>query len=257
MNSTTPTLQSPSSSQPWQVPDKKLMGLVLQSSLQCLDRLDSFERHMCEEIREIRSHFRNILDSYQSNVTMTDSEGNGSIVDSQAGLDGRNAIPPFASSHNPCLPEKDLFLHGARRFADHVAPQYSMYSESFPAFCDPRASRSSSENLSLRDTSGSVHCEPTAQPLQGIYFKEYVPLNASARPDTQLPVPVVQASQAKDRVKCTRNGCLTLVKKDNLTHHINEVHEGKVKAVCPSCGQRFKRPNLMKEHVFRTGCGRF
>ncbi|KAG1792071.1 uncharacterized protein HD556DRAFT_587665 [Suillus plorans] len=203
MDSSTPTLQSPSSSQSWQVPNQQPTELVLQSCLQYLDRLDSLERHMHEEIQEIRSHFRNTIDSYESNATMADSDGCDSVVDSpQAGLDGRNAI--------------------ARR------------------------------GLPLRGTSDSVH-EPAAQLLQDINFEERVPSSSSVRPDTQLPVPVVQASQAKGKVKCTRDGCSTHLNKDNLTRHINEVHEGKIRAVCPSCGQGFKRPILMREHVLRTG----
>ncbi|KAG1897342.1 uncharacterized protein F5891DRAFT_1192045 [Suillus fuscotomentosus] len=205
MDSSTPMLQSPSSSQSWQVPNQQPTGLVLQSCLQCLDRLDSLERRMHEEIQDMRSRFRNILDNYQSNVTMTDSDGCDSIVESQAGLDGRNAI--------------------AHR------------------------------GLSLRGTSDSVH-EPAMQPLQDMDFKERVPSSSSARPDAELPVPVVQASQAKGKVKCTRDGCSTHLNKDNLARHINEVHEGKIRAVCPSCGQGFKRPNLMREHVLRTECGR-
>lgn len=113
MDSSTPTLQSPSSSQSWQVPNQQPTGLVLQSCLQCLDRLDSLERHMHEEIQEIRSRFRNTLDSYQSNATMADSDGCDSIVDSQAELDGRNAIArrgefaiirSFSLRHLQCIP---------------------------------------------------------------------------------------------------------------------------------------------------------
>lgn len=94
MNPSTSTLRSPSFPQLGQAPE------VLQLYLQCLDRLDMLECRVHEEIQEIRSLFRNILDNCQSNVTMDDSGGCDSTVDSQAGLDGLNAITPFGYSHD-------------------------------------------------------------------------------------------------------------------------------------------------------------
>ncbi|KAG1897357.1 uncharacterized protein F5891DRAFT_1192073 [Suillus fuscotomentosus] len=254
-------LQNPSSSWPGQAPDQHSTRLVRQSCLQCLDRLDKLERRVHEEIQEIRSLFKNVLENDESDVTMENSGEYDTIIDSQARLDGFHAIPPFASSHkHGFVPQpvfngtsfgvtgsllegtgspEGLLPHGTRSFADYVAPQYSMYSEGFPTFGDPRVAKSSSESVdarldsSPRGTSDSVY-----------------------KPAARLFAPVVQASQAKDKVKCTRDGCSTLVNKDNLTRHINEVHEGKIKAVCPGCRQGFKRPNLMKEHILRTGCGR-
>ncbi|KAG1851804.1 hypothetical protein C8R48DRAFT_360840 [Suillus tomentosus] len=126
-----------------------------------------------------------------------------------------------------------------------------MYSEAFSAFCDPRVTESSLEDLSLRGAFDSIH-ESVAQPLQGIYFEEHVTLSSSARPDVQLSVPI----QVKDKVKCTWHGCSALVKKDNLSRHVKEVHEGKIKAVCAGCGKEFKRPYQMDEHIVRTRCGR-
>lgn len=134
------------------------------------------------------------------------------------------------------------------------------------AFRDPRVTESSSEgadprlgqnvslDLSLRDTSDSIY-QPTAQPFQGIYYG-HVASSSSARPDEQLSVRVVQASQVKDKVKCAWYGCSALVNKDNLTRHVEEVHEGKIKAVCAGCGREFKRPYQMNEHILRLGCGR-
>ncbi|KAG1853496.1 hypothetical protein DFJ58DRAFT_394711 [Suillus subalutaceus] len=282
------TLQNPSSSRPRQAPDQHSMRPVLQPYLERLDRL---ERCMQEEIQEIRSFFMDLLDNCQSDVTMEDPGRCDSTVDSQAGLDGLNAIPLFVSSHDRCFvpqpafhrtlfvgplsegtgPPQGLFPNGARSSADYgpvvqpslTQPRYSTYSEALSEFRDPRATELSSkgadprlvQDLSLRGTSDSVY-EPAAQPLQGIYSEEHVASSSSARPDKQLSVPVVQASQAKDKVKCTWDGCSAFINKDNLTRHVKEVHEGKIKAVCSGCGREFKRPYQMNEHILRSRCGR-
>jgi hypothetical protein len=109
--------------------------------------------------------------------------------------------------------------------------------------------------LSLTGASDSLY-ESDSQSFQGIYLEEHAPLNSSARPDEQLPVPAAQVNQVKDKVKCTRYGCLALVNKDNLNRHVKEVHEGKIKVVCAGCGREFKRSYQMNEHILRSGCGR-
>ncbi|KAG2084852.1 uncharacterized protein F5147DRAFT_782310 [Suillus discolor] len=263
MDSSRPTLQNPSSSWPGQAPDQHSTRLIRQSCLQCLDRLDKLERRVHEEIQEIqeiRALFKNILENDQSDVTMENSGGCDSIIDSQARFNGFNSTPPSVSSHNHYFVPQPVFNgtssgvtgslsegtgspggllpHGTRSFADYVTPQHSMYSGGFSAFSDPRVTESSSEGV-------DAHLDPS---LRGTSDSVY-------KPAAPLFVPVVQASRVKDKVKCTRDGCLTLVNKDNLTRHINEVHDGKIKAVCPGCGQGFKRPNLMNEHRLRAGCG--
>lgn len=141
-----------------------------------------------------------------------------------------------------------------------------MYSEAFSAFRDPRIMRTSLEgvdpplrqnaslDLSLQSTSDIY--EPAVKPFQGIYSEEHVPPSSSARPDIQLSAPVAQANQVKDKVKCTWNGCSAFVNKDNLTRHVKEVHERKIKAVCVGCGREFKRPYQMNEHILQYRCGR-
>ncbi|KAG1897389.1 uncharacterized protein F5891DRAFT_1280132 [Suillus fuscotomentosus] len=253
------TLQNPLSSWPGQAPDQHSTRLVLESCLQRLDRLDSLERRVHEEIQQIRSVLMNLLGNYQSDVTMEDSGGRDSTVDSQAELDSLNVIASFGPSHDRCLvpqfaphgtsfgvtgslsegtgPPQGLLPHGARTSADYgpivqhplTQPRYNMYSEACSAFYDPRVTASSLEDLSLCGTLDSVY-EPAAQ----------------------LSVPI----QAKGKVKCTWHGCLALVKKDNLGRHVKEVHEGKIKAVCAGCGKEFKRPYQMNEHIVRTRCGR-
>ncbi|KAG1897383.1 uncharacterized protein F5891DRAFT_536070 [Suillus fuscotomentosus] len=236
----------------------------------------------------------NLLDNYQPDATMEDSDGCYSTIDSQAGLDSLNAILPPESSHDPCfvlqhalhkasfgvvqslsegtegellymqyfferLPCTGLLPHGARSCADYVTrTQHSMYSAGTPAFPDPGVMESSSDgvdarfDLPLHGASNSIH-ELAAKPFQGIYLEENAPSSFAARPDVELLVPVGQVSQAK--VKCTWERCSALVNKDNLTRHVKEVHEGKIKAVCACCGKEFKRPYQMNEHKLRTGCG--
>ncbi|KAG2753140.1 hypothetical protein P692DRAFT_20723532 [Suillus brevipes Sb2] len=158
-----------------------------------------------------------------------------------------------------------------------------MYSEAFSAFRDTRITGTSLEgvdpplgqifqgqfatvrgfnlstyNVSLdlsRQGTSDIY-EPAAQPFQGIYFEEHVPSNSSVRLDEQLSAPVAQASQVKDKVKCTWNGCSAFISKGCLTRHLEEVHEGKIKAVCKGCGREFKRSCLLNDHILRYGCRR-
>ncbi|KAG1749440.1 hypothetical protein EDB19DRAFT_1904541 [Suillus lakei] len=286
------TLPNPSSSRLGQAYDQHSTRLAL---LSCLERLDRLDHRVHEEIQEIRSFFTDLLDNCQSDVTMGDLGGCDSTVNSQAGLNELNAIPPFVSSHDRfCVPrpaphrtsfgitgslsegtgppQGGLFHYGTPSSADYgptarpslTQPQHSTYSEAFSVFCDPRVTESGGadpdlgqlfQDLSLHGTSSSAY-RPTAQPFRGIYFGEHVPSSYSASPDEQPAVPVVQASHVKDKVKCTWYGCPALVNKDNLTRHVKEVHEGKIKAVCAGCGREFKRPYQMNEHILRSHCGR-
>ncbi|KAG2335401.1 hypothetical protein BDR05DRAFT_1006852 [Suillus weaverae] len=286
------TLQNPSSWWLGQAPDQHSIRLILS----CLERLDGLDRRVHEEIQEIRTLFTDLLDNYQPDVIMEDSGGCDSTVDSQAGLNGLNALLPFVSLHDRCFvpqppahrtslgvigsllegtgPRQSLFLHGARSSADYgpivqpslPQPQHSMYSEAFSTFHDPRVTEpllegedprlvQRSQGLSLRGTCDSVY-EPAAHPSQSIYFEERVPSSSSARPDEHLSIPVAQARQGKGKVRCTWYGCSTVINKDSLTRHVEEVHEGKIKAVCAGCGREFKRPYQMNEHILRSRCGR-
>ncbi|KAG2048304.1 hypothetical protein BDR06DRAFT_1013082 [Suillus hirtellus] len=269
------------SSWPGQAPDQHSTRLVLESCLQRLDRLDSLERRVHEEIQQIRGVLMNLLGNYQSDVTMEDSGGRDSTVDSQAELNSLNAIAPFGPSHDRCFapqfaphgtsfgvtgslsegtgPPQGLLPHGARTSANYgpivqhplTQPQYSVYSEACSAFYDPRVMASSSEGENHRHSQFTI--------IQRL-FTYNVSLDLSLcgaldsvyEPAAQLSVPI----QAKDQVKCTWHGCLALVKKDNIRRHVKEVHERKIKAVCAGCGKQFKRPYQMNEHIARTRCGR-
>ncbi|KAG1805793.1 uncharacterized protein BJ212DRAFT_1390355 [Suillus subaureus] len=72
---------------------------------------------------------------------------------------------------------------------------------------------------------------------------------SSTRLDEQQPLTIVQGVQEK--VKCTWSGCSRVVKKDNLTRHVNEMHRRKIKAICNGCGNGFTRPYMMKGHSCR------
>ncbi|KAG2096357.1 uncharacterized protein F5147DRAFT_716808 [Suillus discolor] len=76
--------------------------LVRQSYLECLDRLYRLERRVHEEIQEVHT-FMDLLDNYQSDATMEDSDGCDSTIDFQAGLDSLDAILPSESLHDPCF----------------------------------------------------------------------------------------------------------------------------------------------------------
>lgn len=96
------TLQNPSSWRLGQAPDQHSIRLILS----CLERLDGLDRRVHEEIQEIRTLFTDLLDNYQPDVIMEDSGGCDSTVDSQAGLDGFNAVAPFVSLHDrPFVPQ--------------------------------------------------------------------------------------------------------------------------------------------------------
>ncbi|KAG1815817.1 hypothetical protein EV424DRAFT_1627772 [Suillus variegatus] len=174
-----------------------------------------------------------------------------SIVDSKAGLNSLNAIPSSISSHDPYLvqqpaphevsygvtglvPEgtEGLLLNGTRGFANNVTHQ------GFPASYYMDVTESSSEGadlLDVDDTSDPV-CEPAGQPT------------------AQQLGSVAQISQAKVKVKCPKvkcpwDKCPKFINKNDLTRHINEVHEKKIVAVCPRCKREFTRTNVMTHHA--------
>ncbi|KAG2094450.1 uncharacterized protein F5147DRAFT_763881 [Suillus discolor] len=197
------------------------------------------ERRMHEEIQEVHS-IMNLLENYRSDATMEDSDGSctpRSII---------RVMESLTEGTEGSLP------HGTRSADCVTQPQYSMYSAGIPTFSDPHVRESSSDGLDARldlllhGTSNSVY-EPAAKPFQRIYFEPgNALLSSAARPDAELFVPVGQVNQAK--VKCTWDKCSALINKDNLTRHVTEVHEGRIKAVCPGCGKEFKCPYQMNKH---------
>ncbi|KAG1824478.1 uncharacterized protein BJ212DRAFT_1320453 [Suillus subaureus] len=45
------------------------------------------------------------------------------------------------------------------------------------------------------------------------------------------------------------SGCSSVIRKDNYTRHVNEVHKRQFKAVCTACGKEFLRPYMKKTHM--------
>ncbi|KAG2053280.1 hypothetical protein BDR06DRAFT_483706 [Suillus hirtellus] len=91
--------------------------------------------------------------------------------------------------------------------------------------------------------------EPMAQdfvPQHSTYSEEQTLSSSSAEHDEQ---PSVQ-----EKVQCTRPGCSSVVSKSNLTRHVNEVHERKVKARCASCLKGFARQYMVYDHILRGKC---
>lgn len=187
MNSSNLTLQNSSSSRLEQKPDQDSMRLVLQL---CLEHLDKFDRYVHEEIQEMRGRFIDLLDSCQPDVTMANSGGCDSTVDSQTGLDGLNVIPPFVCSHDRCfmphpVSHKTSFgitgslLEGTgpsqcgsavcagilpRSSAEYgpaaqpslTWPQHSMCPEALSAFRDPRVAEPLSEGANRQSLQGQI-----------------------------------------------------------------------------------------------------
>ncbi|KAG1728711.1 uncharacterized protein EDB91DRAFT_1085956 [Suillus paluster] len=69
---------------------------------------------------------------------------------------------------------------------------------------------------------------------------------------SKLLLPSAQSSQEK--VMCSWPGCSRLIKKENRTRHVNEMHWRKVKAVCAGCGKEFARPYMKRDHIRRAKC---
>ncbi|KAG1884662.1 hypothetical protein F4604DRAFT_1676769 [Suillus subluteus] len=108
------------------------------------------------------------------------------------------------------------------------------------------------QDLLLSSPSGLVSYElgvPEFLPQYDAY-SDGKTLSESSRRDQQPRLPIMQGG--KDKVKCTWPGCSRTVKKDNLTRHVNEMHQWKVKAVCASCGRGFTRPYMLKVHICRA-----
>lgn len=89
-------------------------------------------------------------------------------------------------------------------------------------------------------------------PEHSSYSEEQTLPGSSSRHDQPLPPPMVQGYQ--NRVMCKYPKCGIILKKENLTRHINEVHKRKMKARCDHCKREFTRPYLKKKHVCQESC---
>ncbi|KAG1799265.1 uncharacterized protein HD556DRAFT_1439671 [Suillus plorans] len=190
-------------------------------------------------------------------ITVKHSGGRDGIVDSQAGLNSLNGIPPSISSHDPYLvpqpapsyrvtgsvPEgtEGLLLNGTCGFVnnDYVTHQHSIYSEDFTASYGMDATESSSEGVGARfdlsldvDGTSDPVCESAAQQLGSV-----------------VQTGRTKVKVGRPRVKCPWDKCPKFISKDGLGRHINEVHEKKIVAICSRCKKDFTRTNVMTHHA--------
>lgn len=232
-----------------QAPDQYSMQPTLQSYLECLERHSERMINTCREMLEIHSRLKELLPSDQSEVTEGTWDG---TVDIQATVNEPQTIAPSV------LDEVDASTWSSDLSFPEPLPFYSQLPNG------PLASVGSTGLLLEGVNHSLVHIrkdvvpysssdpdgyEPMAQdfvPQHSTYSEEQTLSSSSAEHDEQLPV--------QEKVQCTRPGCSSVVNKSNLTRHINEVHERKVKARCASCLKGFARPYMMYDHVLRGKC---
>ncbi|KIK43952.1 hypothetical protein CY34DRAFT_803181 [Suillus luteus UH-Slu-Lm8-n1] len=70
--------------------------------------------------------------------------------------------------------------------------------------------------------------------------------SSSAKRYAHLCLPIVPGDQ--ERVKCTWPGCMSVLKKDGHTRHVENIHLRKVKAICPRCEREFTRTYAKTKH---------
>ncbi|KAG1749437.1 hypothetical protein EDB19DRAFT_1904538 [Suillus lakei] len=247
-----------SSSQLWRAPDQESMRSTLQSCLECLDRHNNQMIGIYREILEIRTHITELLGMCQPEAAARDSGAWDNSVDLQAIIDdGPQPIASVAPNELNDFSPLHSLLAEPQAFRGHLSDlEYdplesvgntgSMTEGAKPPICQL------SQGLLLSDTSGSANYEPCAQvflPQHSMYSEGQTVSDSSAGRDQQLPFPVTLDSQHK--AKCAWPGCLSVVKKGNLTRHVNEAHRQKVRATCASCGKGFARPYMKKDHVCR------
>ncbi|KAG1884605.1 hypothetical protein F4604DRAFT_1901209 [Suillus subluteus] len=147
------------------------------------------------------------------------------------------------AKHNLSMP------HTPRDRPGRYSPILSA-TETLPEEADPHLGQSSKDPSSYGTESTSY--VPGAHDIlrqHSSYSEEQTWLGSSSRRDQSLTPPMAQDRQ--NRVMCTQPGCGMFLKKENLTRHINEVHERKIKARCDYCGREFTRTYLKKEHMER------
>lgn len=82
---------------------------------------------------------------------------------------------------------------------------------------------------------GSItHVVPPFQSFVDVHVTERQSTSgSSAKRYADLCLPIVLGDQ--ERVKCTWPGCMSILKKDGHTRHVENIHLRKVKAICPRC----------------------
>ncbi|KIK38756.1 hypothetical protein CY34DRAFT_14848 [Suillus luteus UH-Slu-Lm8-n1] len=203
-----------------------------------------------KEILEIRARITELLVTCQSETSMGDEGTLDNSVDFQAIVDDEpqfalDGVPPSLTPQLPILEEPQVFRgqlsgleYGPSGFARTLPEGARLPIGILPG------------NLLFSGTNGVVSYGlgvPGFPPNYGTYSDGEMPSESSARRGQQPRFPVEQGGQ--DKVKCTWPGCSRAVKKDNLTRHVNEMHQRKVKAVCTGCRKGFSRPYMLKYHT--------
>lgn len=86
----------------------------------------------------------------------------------------------------------------------------------------------------LMFASSVSHIAPPFQSSVNGHVAERQPTSgSSAKRYSHLCLPIML--RGKEKVKCTWPGCSSILKKDNHTRHVDNIHLCKVKAICTRC----------------------
>ncbi|KAG0708564.1 hypothetical protein DFH29DRAFT_993986 [Suillus ampliporus] len=195
---------------------------------------------------------RGNVDSWDSGVDLRGIIPDELQTIAPVGLDGLDAVPWLPTPLDLSLLSQPPVFH-----AQFLGQQEGLVlqesvgvTSALPEMADPVGQLSPDSLLS--GTSDPVTYELGAQPFQfvpqdGMCSEGQTLSGSSARSHQQLCLPVMQDD--KEKVKCTWLGCWSVIKKDNYTRHVNEIHLRQGRAFCTSCGKMFQRSYMKKKHI--------
>ncbi|KAG1722329.1 uncharacterized protein EDB91DRAFT_214341 [Suillus paluster] len=219
-----------------QAPDQDSMGSTLQSCLESLDRLHDRIDCVCNEMLWLRARIAVV--SCQLGVTVGDQGTCHSSADMQTIFDDEPQMVTFNQLIGISLLSTllDLFLLA---FGPRV--------QSFRSYeIAVKGNRSCCRSTFTRRVALWFHRR--AQPFPPQHSK--YPGGRPCLTPQNRSIPKRRAAKTK---QCAP-GCSRLVKKENRTCHVNEIHRRKVKAVCADCGKGFTRSYMKKDHICRAKC---
>ncbi|KAG2070438.1 hypothetical protein BDR04DRAFT_1155468 [Suillus decipiens] len=216
------------------------MRLKLQSLLKRLNRQNDDMVRTCKEMLEILARLAELLTNREPEVTMGDERAWESL-DGSVELQTVINDEPLTIIQDP-LPFygqlSDLEFEPLESVGVASTPQESVdFVARLPQDIFPY---SSNYEPATGDFLSHHGAHPDGQAASG----------SSTKLDEQPLVTVVQGVQEK--VRCSWSGCSRVVKKENLSRHVNEVHRRRIKVVCNQCGNGFARPYLMRDHNCRA-----
>ncbi|KAG2153159.1 hypothetical protein DEU56DRAFT_470599 [Suillus clintonianus] len=234
------------------------MELSLNSCLELLDRHCDRLNSTYKEVLEIRARITEMLAMGNTGASQWDNSvdpifGDEPPIIAPVALNEFDAIPLLSTPPNLSLPSQPPEFHNL-----HVQPSDEGYGHisqasvgvisTLPKGPDPAVHQLPRDPF-LPGTSGSISDGFGTQPLQK--FSQdgdgQTLSGPSGRRHQRLSLPVAENGDSK--VKCMLSGCSSVVKKDNYTRHVNEVHKRLFKAVCTDCGKEFLRPYMKKTHA--------